>query len=264
MCRLLGVVSADPVPLALSLAEELPRFTDLSAEHSHGWGIGWLNSAGVVEVTKEPVPAATSPAFADVTRQTRTRAAMLHIRQASPGMPLTMANTHPFLADGLCFEHNGYAWPTATLDALVAEADGPAPVGDTDSERYLSLVRASLRTHPAPRALLESAAAITSRASLIALNCLLLTGGALLALAWWDAPTIRSGPDGETERDYRLWYRIDAQQVVIASAGIPADELGWLELPDRSVLEVDLKSLLVTTHVLDGPPLIHPQRDTSL
>jgi len=91
------------------------------------------------------------------------------------------------------------------------------------------------------------------------LNALLLTPESLLAVAWWHAPTIRGQPDGETEREYRLWYQVGPERVVVASAGIPATQdgatpdwstpdAGWQELPDRSVLEVRRGTLEVIIH----------------
>ena len=248
MCRLLGVVSRAPARLAAQLPDELPPFVGLSAEHDHGWGIGWVDAAGQVDVRREPEQASLDVRFADAVESTVTDAALLHIRQASPGMPLTTANTHPFLADGLCFAHNGYAWPTETMDTLIRESGAPAPNGDTDSERYLSLIRASLRERSAPDALRHVAQLITDRASTTSLNCLLLVPGALYALAWWDASTIRAQPDGETERDYRLWYRSGPDRVVVASAGMQGLGAHWQELPDRCVLEIRRDTLETVVH----------------
>ena len=247
MCRLLGVVSRTDAPIADLVPDELPRFLGLSAEHDDGWGIGWVDAHGHVDVRKEPTQASEDARFAEVAASTASDAALLHIRQASPRMPLAPANTHPFPADGLCFAHNGYAWPKETLDALVRESGAPQAAGDTDSERYLSLVRASLRTRSAPDALRHTAGLIGERASTTSLNCLLLTPTALYALAWWHAPTIRAQPDDETEHDYRLWYRIDAGRVVVASAGVhgPGD---WQELPHEYVLEIRRDSLETTLH----------------
>ena len=179
---------------------------------------------------------------------TTSDVALLHIRQASPGMPLTPANTHPFLADGIAFAHNGYAWPNTTLDALIEERGAPAPTGDTDSERYCSLVRAGLREGSVADALGRAAALITERATMTSLNSLLVTPDALYAVAWWHAPTIRAQPDGETERDYRLWYRVASDRVVVASAGMQDPAEGWQELPDRCVLEITRGSLQTTVY----------------
>ena len=247
MCRLLGVVSRTDAPIVDLVPDELPRFLGLSAEHDDGWGIGWVTADGRVDVRKEPTQASEDTRFAAAAASTVADVALLHIRQASPGMPLTTANTHPFLADGLCFAHNGYAWPTETLDALMGESAAPQAAGDTDSERYLSLVRASLRTRNTPDALRHTAGLIADRASTTSLNCLLLTPTALFALAWWHAPTIRAQPDDETERDYRLWYRLDTGRVVVASAGVHGAG-DWQELAHEHVLEIRRDTLETTLH----------------
>jgi predicted glutamine amidotransferase len=248
MCRLLGVVARTPANLHSQLTREMPLFIGLSTEHGHGWGIGHRAADGHVVVQKEPVRAADSAEFREAVGATVSDMALLHIRQASPGMPLTMANTHPFAAEGLAFAHNGYAWPTEALDHLLAQTGAPLPFGDTDSERYLSLVRAGVRDHPRPQALRHAAGLITGRASMTSLNCLMLTREALYAMAWWHAPTIRSQPDGETERDYRLWYRIEPERVVVASAGMQDAGANWQELPDRCVLEVRQGTLETVVH----------------
>lgn len=250
MCRLLGIVSTNRRPLADLLPDSLPRFEALSAEHADGWGIGWVDDDGTLAVRKEAMRASVSTGFASTLAATETDAALLHLRQASPGMPLTQANTHPFLTDGWCFAHNGYAWPNAVLDTMMGEAAAPPATGDTDSERYLSLVRAELRSRLAPDALPIAARHITRQASITSLNCVMLTSDTLLAMAWWDSDGIRSQPDGETEDDYRLWFRVAADRVVVASAGIPGREFGWQELPNHSVLEVERGTLAARVHRL--------------
>ena len=234
-------------PIAAQVPDELPRFLGLSAEHGDGWGIGWVTAEGGVDIRKEPLRASADGRFAEAVATTLTDAALLHIRQASPGMPLTTANTHPFLAEGLCFAHNGHAWTAETMDSLVRESGAPLPLGDTDSERYLSLLAASMPDRSAPDALQHVAQLIAGRASTTSLNCLLLVPDALYALAWWDASTIRAQPDGETERDYRLWFSIDTDRVVVASAGLQGSG-DWQELPDRCVLEVRRDTLETTVH----------------
>lgn len=248
MCRLLGVVAGAPAPIADQLPGSLGRFIALSDEHSHGWGVAYRDAHGSVRVDKEPVQAATSATFHDLVARTVSDAALLHLRQASPGMPLVPQNTHPWLADGNAFAHNGYAWPNDALDTTMAAVDAPPVTGGTDSERYLSLVRAAMRDRPVPDALRDAASWITERASMTSLNCLFLTPDALYAMAWWHGPTIRAQPDGETERDYRLWYQEADGRVTVASAGIPAMAAEWHELPDRCVLEIRRGDLATSVH----------------
>ena len=137
MCRLLGMVARTPTDLDTQLAQELPLFVGLSTSTATaGASAIGRPTAGSRSARSRSGPRTARSSRAAVAG-TASDVALLHIRQASPGMPLTVANTHPFLADGLAFAHNGYAWPTATLDDLIAERGAPLPVGDTDSERYL-------------------------------------------------------------------------------------------------------------------------------
>jgi predicted glutamine amidotransferase len=242
MCRLLGVVAASPAPIDRLVPDELARLEALSEVHPHGWGVASITHRGL-DACREPERAGTSATWRDVVRGTRTDAATLHIRQASPGMPHVTANTHPFVADGMAFAHNGHAHPVATLDALVAAAAAPGPSGDTDSERYFSLVRAAVPGSTTDRAVLEAASRITGAATATSLNALVLTERSLVAIAWWDEPVIRGAGDGETVRDYRLWYRVAADRVVVASAFVADAAPEWRELPHGHALTVDRGTL---------------------
>lgn len=244
MCRLLGVVAADAGPIADLVPDELPRFEALAEVHPHGWGIASTGEPAGLRVVTAPERAATSERWVDAVGIS-TDAALLHIRQASPGIPHVERNTHPFLAEGMAFAHNGHAHPTATLDSLIAGVGGPRPIGDTDSERYFALVRVAARDMPLDRALLDSARRITASARATSLNALVLTEDALTAVAWWDEPVIRTAGDGETDRDYRLWYRVADDRVVVASAFVADDGPAWQELRHGHVLTIDRGSLAV-------------------
>jgi predicted glutamine amidotransferase len=242
MCRLLGVVAATVAPIGDLVPDELRRLEALSAVHPHGWGVASVAAPSGLEVRRAPERAAASQRWTEAVRAP-TDAALLHIRQASPGMPRIDANTHPFLGDGMAFAHNGHAHPTATLDGLVAALDAPAPSGDTDSERYFALVRAAVHERPVDRSLLDAARRITAAAKATSLNALVLTERALTAIAWWDEPVIRAADDGETDRDYRLWYRVAADRVVVASAFVADDDPAWRELPHGHALTIDRYTL---------------------
>ncbi len=242
MCRLLGVVASSSAPIDQLVPDELPRLEALAAVHPHGWGIARAGDPDGISVRKAPEQAATSERWTEAVGAS-TDAALLHIRQASPGMPHVGANTHPFLADGMAFAHNGHAHPVATLDALVGSNDGPAPTGDTDSERYFALVRATARGRAPDSSLLDAAERISVSATATSLNALVLTEHALTAIAWWDEPVIRTAGDGETERDYRLWYRVAPDRVVVASAFVADEGPEWQELPHGHTLSIERHTL---------------------
>jgi predicted glutamine amidotransferase len=243
MCRLLGVVAAAPARIGELVPEELRRLEALAAEHHDGWGIAGVTNDGGLAVRKAPERAGTTQLWTQALRVIRTDAALLHIRQASPGMPMSESNTHPFVADGMAFAHNGHAHPVTALDTLIASAGGPLPLGDTDSERYFSLVRAAGRDLPVDRAVLHAAERIDASARATSLNALVLTERALTAVAWWDEPVIRAAGEGETDRDYRLWYRVAPDRVIVASAFVAGDGADWRELPHGHTLQIDRRTL---------------------
>jgi predicted glutamine amidotransferase len=250
MCRLLGVVSRGHRPLTDTLSGLLDPFTALSCEHADGWGVAaWRD--GELSVAKDTAPAHTSPDYARAL-ETVTDAALLHLRMASPGLPVEPRNTHPFTAGTLAFAHNGNFSPVDALDGLIDAEILAGAAGSTDSERYFLRVLTRLRGgDPDPvDAVARTAADIRARASISSLNCLLLTQDALYAYAEED-PTSevsrRRGPEF-----FQLSYRIRRDGVVVASSGIGAGD-GWQPLPYGQVLEIRRADLRVSTHsVLSG------------
>ncbi|MGF1426755.1 class II glutamine amidotransferase [Kitasatospora sp. LaBMicrA B282] len=251
MCRLLGVVTRAPIPLTDSLDGLVEPFTGLSAEHADGWGIAAWRVDGELAVTKEVLPAHRSEAFPKSLTDTVTDAALLHLRMASPGLATAPRNTHPFRAGTLAFAHNGFFRPIEALDPLIGPDLLAGARGETDSERYFLRVLARLRTEDPVDALAGAAADVRAHAATFAsLNCLLLTQHALYAYADEDPASevsVRRGPDF-----FRLRYRAEAEQVVVASSGIGGQraEDGWTVLPYRRVLEVRRADLRVSTHLV--------------
>ncbi|MEU6258805.1 class II glutamine amidotransferase [Streptomyces sp. NPDC047043] len=247
MCRLLGVVTRTPRPLADGLGELALPFAELGREHRDGWGIAaWSGRDVGPRIVKDTEPAAASPLWDEALTGTRSDAALLHLRLAGPGLPVVPGNTHPFSAGTLAFAHNGYFSPYDALDGLI-DADLLAGAGgDTDSERYFLRVLTLLRDEDPVDALAHAAADIRARASFASLNCLLLTEQALHAYADEDPGSEvsrRRGPDF-----FRLRYRTEGDRVVVASSGVPQPEGEWSVLPYRRVLEIRRSSLRVSVH----------------
>ena len=119
MCRLLGWATRTPVTLHGLLGDEdLLDFTELSAKHGDGWGVARSTARGV-SVRKRPESARTSPRFDRWSRTRRTDLGLVHLRRATLGLSVGLANTHPFTDGRVAFAHNGSISPPAALDALV-------------------------------------------------------------------------------------------------------------------------------------------------
>ncbi|NEB05364.1 class II glutamine amidotransferase [Streptomyces sp. SID13726] len=239
MCRLLGVVTRTPLLLTTALGDLAAPFTELSREHGDGWGIAARPGDGDAGplIVKGTGRASDDELWDRALGGTLADAALLHLRMASPGLPVVAENTHPFAADGLAFAHNGFFSPYDALDELIDPGLLAGAGGSTDSERYFLRVLTLLRDKGPVDALAQAAEDIRARSSFASLNCLLLTGQALYAYSDEDPESEvsrRRGPDF-----FRLRYRADGERVVVASSGVPAAEgEGWGVLPYREVLEI--------------------------
>ncbi|WP_030615701.1 class II glutamine amidotransferase [Streptomyces fulvoviolaceus] len=253
MCRLLGVVTPAPIPLAAALDDLAAPFTDLSREHRDGWGIAaWPGQGAGPRILKDTNSAAGDRRWDEALTGTRTDAALLHLRLASPDLPVVPGNTHPFTAGTLSFAHNGYFSPYDALDGLIDADLLAGAAGSTDSERFFLRVLTLLRDEDPVDALAHAAADIRARAaSFASLNCLLLTEQALYAYSDED-------PDSEVSRRrgpdfFRLRYRADGDRVVVASSGVPQPDADWSVLPYRQVLEISRADLRVSVHAGRSP-----------
>jgi hypothetical protein len=126
-------------------------------------------------------------------------------------------------------------------------AGGRPSEGDTDSERYFSLVLAELRHSGPVEALHEAARKIADSTEVVSLNCLLLTHDALYASARYDEKVITA--QGADVASYELNYRITPGSVTVASSGW-ARPAPWLPLANGQILEISRKDLRTSVHVL--------------
>jgi glutamine amidotransferase len=141
MCELFGLSSDRPV----QPEELLCRFGvrgGNTADNPDGWGLATLEG-GAFRLVKEPLPAAHSPRFKELCRQTRSSLILGHVRKANPPTARVLANTHPFRR-ACCgrewvFAHNGILSGTATLNDTGA-VSLCTPSGDTDSEHAFCVV----------------------------------------------------------------------------------------------------------------------------
>jgi predicted glutamine amidotransferase len=247
MCRLLGVVSRAAAPLTETLSGDLEPFAALSSIHCDGWGIAHWDDDDDVVVAKSPEAALGSEDFWTSAKQADTDAAMLHLRKASPGMTPNPLNTHPFVAGGVAFAHNGHFTPLEPVQDQLEAVGGRVPDGDTDSERYFGLVLAAMRDVGPVEALRSTARRITDLTDqLVSLNALLLTRQALYAFAFWDPTAPRSIESGTAS--YELMFRVAPDAVTVASDGWEPPGPQWERIYNGMVLEVSREDLRVTVH----------------
>jgi glutamine amidotransferase len=141
MCELFGFSSDQPVHAAELLCRFGARGGD-TADNPDGWGLAMLEG-DAFRLAKEPLPAAWSPRFRELCRQTRSSLILGHVRKANPPTARVLANTHPFLR--VCcgrewvFAHNGII-PDSNALAAKEAASLCTVSGDTDSEHAFCMV----------------------------------------------------------------------------------------------------------------------------
>jgi Glutamine amidotransferases class-II len=264
MCRLLAFASAGERSLEEAVgAGTLSAFRSLACVHGDGWGAAWTSAddPGGVAAHRSTTSAADDPAFAAAGQRIRGRAGFLHLRWATAGIPVDPANTHPFVADGWAFAHNGFVRGSDRIPALLPARHRAALRGTTDSERYFRLVlHLAERTGDVVTGLQEAAALIAGIGGPVSINAVLLSPSRLLAvqgltgarapvddlLAMVEHPDHL--PQDHLDGYFHLAFRRTGDTLVVASSGLPRD--GWTPLSPDSVLDVDLATGAEARHPL--------------
>ncbi|AFM14865.1 putative glutamine amidotransferase [Mycolicibacterium chubuense NBB4] len=263
MCRLLGVVSAEPISPADAVGDAvLADFLALTKIHGDGWGV-----ASVAAADEPPrIEVSAGNAIEDARFGTAVKepapASIVHLRWATNGLAVQPQNSHPFLADGVAMAHNGSIKPMAMLDTLL-EPDIAATVhGTTDSERYFALIRQYRRsTTTLVEAVRGAVAQLREIYPDASLNALVLGEGQLVAvhaharsvLLDEDIEEISATdlPAEHLEDYFSLRIaRPDDSTLVIGSTGF--GDLDWSPLPPESVAAVSLDDLAMTVIPLMG------------
>jgi predicted glutamine amidotransferase len=266
MCRLLAWAARRPVTVAGALGEtELEAFTALSRQHADGWGMAWWPSAtdGGPVTERSTSRADGDPRFAELARSATADAGFVHLRWATPGLPIITANTHPFTLDGLAFAHNGAIHPQERLGEIVSPGWLSRVHGTTDSERYFLALAARILdgapVHDAAAAVVQD---IFERFEPTSLNAMLLAPDALYVICAFDPARVPSlaastaSPTAPVAPDtvfYDLHQRVRADSVVVASSGFPQrSDDGWEPLANMTLLRIERGTLATSVSSLTG------------
>jgi predicted glutamine amidotransferase len=242
MCRLLGYVTREPVTVAHLLNNTLQAFVEMSHLHGDGWGFAWYDESYRLQMAKAPEPAHASKEFSDLAKHIRTDAFLGHLRWATPGFPLSRANTHPFTYDQMAFAHNGLIKPNVELEKLITPHLHENLTGTTDSERHFLALLSALESVPAVEAIQTYIRLLHERLQVISANFLLLMPDALYAVCDFDPQSEQA----QKEPDYfSLKYRVTEDAVLIGSTGLQQDE-AWKTLENGQMLIVNRGRLRVT------------------
>ncbi len=257
MCRLLATVSPRPANVTDVLGgSRWAVFQDMARLHRDGWGTAWIDEHDLdrpaeLKSLRCPGGGFWDPRLTAALTDRPTRARITHLRLATHGMGSVLANTHPFVADGIAFAHNGSIRPASDLNDLLNRRVARSLTGTTDSERYFGVVRTQLDAGlDFDDAVTAAAGQVRDRFPHASLNALVLTatqlavvhanqGAHVPAHDFDDAARHGYLPAGHDDGYYRM-HMLERPDGSMAFASSGFDVASWAELPPESVTFVDL------------------------
>jgi predicted glutamine amidotransferase len=278
MCRLLAYAAREQRAVTELLAGgDFESFRSLSRLHRDGWGMAWLPEGaedGSIRSARSVVPAFMDDEFAPLSAARLGRAGFVHLRWATGDLAVAEANTHPFLAGGWAFAHQGEIFHHERIDELMAPDWRARRRGDTDSERFfLHALECMEREGDLVEGITAAAGGILAACGSASLNSVMLSASSLVAIyGAIDLPSPRDDllaavarpedvPLDHMDGYFRLRYRRGEDHVLISSSGVSGD--GWVDIPEGSIVHVDLEELEMTVHPLDGGRLLEEAADAS-
>ncbi len=241
MCRLLGIYGQvdgwREIVTAFSQQAEtgnIPPVENIKPGHKDGWGMAVSNSqqSAMVPYVRQLGSAYQSPGFRQALESLPGQPDILlcHLRKASPTIPITLPNAHPFVHNGWAITHNGTIYQADTLPrdpGLVLTSD------NSDSEHFFQYLLTKIRPTQADQAV--TAAVLDAVSSLTvdfnSINFILSNGRDLYALRCFR----------QYESHFTLFYYQTASGVVICSEPIDChvfDQARWALIANNFLVKI--------------------------
>ncbi|HEX3737567.1 MAG TPA: class II glutamine amidotransferase [Solirubrobacterales bacterium] len=272
MCRLFALHSGEHDVAAefwlLDAPDSMARQSEANAD---GYGLAALTAGHGMVLVRNPVEAATNPAYNQLARRLVACQMMVHLRYADTG-GVSLVNTHPFSEDGRLFAHNGVVGDLDKIEARLGE-NRAMVMGDTDSERFFALITVAIREAGGDvRAGITAAVReVVAEYELYSLNFVLGELGHIWAFRYPEHNPLHihrrepGGPGGHDQLDQadaggtlRLHSdeAADLPLVVVASERISSEE-GWDEIAVGELVHIGPGLEVDREIIVDGPPA-HP------
>jgi len=226
------------------VGDSFQEFIQLSKVHHDSWGLALVES-GKSTITKKAETAAASKEFHEVINSASGMGGLLHFRWATPGLPVTYNNAHPFSFQDISFIHNGALSPYDAVASLVAPQFAALKTGDTDSEQYFLFILTEIEKFGFVDGVKSAIRILKSEFNYSSINSMIMSSDFLVVTSEFDPAKIPSWAEPEY---YELRYRLDSNGIAVASSGW--DQEGWTLLQNhqmlifnRSTLEVKIINL---------------------
>lgn len=237
MCRLMAFSSRNETTLPSFMGSAFQEFVELSKVHHDSWGLA-LSSGSTATLTKKAETAALSSSFQQTINSEQSQGGLLHFRWASPGLPVTDTNAHPFTFEDIAFIHNGALSPYDAVKSLVAPKFASLQKGDTDSEQFFLYLLTEIDKSGFVEGVKNSIKNIKANFKYSSINSMIINADYLIVTSEHDPINKPSWAD---EIYYELRYRLDDSGIAVASSGW--DQEGWTLMKNHQMLIVNRKTL---------------------
>jgi len=238
MCRLLGYVSHEKQNFNSAVGSDFAEFVTLSSVHCDGWGVATIDhDQNVAHMIREPQAANKSKDFRNAIEESISDGALLHLRWATAGLPVSENNTHPFIYEDISFIHNGATYPPAALESVIAPDLLRLIKGDTDSERYFYFIVTKIKELGFVEGCKAAAQYIRNNVDYSSINAMVMNEKQWVVICEHHPDR---APEWAPDDYYELKYKSDTKGVLVASTGW--NQPGWKVLPNHHMLVVDRSS----------------------
>ena len=272
MCRLFALHAGERDVAAdfwlLNAPDSMSRQSEVNAD---GYGLAALTSNRGLIIIRNPVEAASNPAYQAVAQRLVAAEMVVHLRYADTG-GTSLVNTHPFTQDGRAFAHNGVIGDLDRIEDRLG-ANRAMVMGETDSERFFALITLSIREAGGDvrAGITRAVQEIVESYELYSLNFVLGELGHIWAFRYPEANPLHllrrepggSGGDGDLHQSDAAGTlslqsddAAETPEVEIASEKI-SEESGWEEVESGELLHVGPDLVVERETIVSGPPR-HP------
>jgi len=237
MCRLMAFSARTETTLPSFMGSAFQEFVELSKVHDDSWGLA-LSNGSTATVTKKAETAALSSSFQETVQSANSHGGLLHFRWASPGLPVTDANAHPFTYQDVAFIHNGALSPYDAVKSLVAPKFAELQQGETDSEQFFLYLLTEIERLGFIDGVKTCMRNIKTNFKYSSINSMIINSEYLIVTSEHNP---NNKPDWADEIYYELRYRLDDNGIAVASSGW--NQEGWTLMNNHQMLIVDRKTL---------------------
>jgi len=233
MCRLLAMYGYFE-----SWREVVMEFQKLAkfgkrAPHQDGWGMVRSNEGNYAMslIDKQLGSAYDSEQYYEAFYSLKKQPQILlcHLRKASPNVPITLANTQPFVTEKWVFIHNGTIYEAELLprsESYIQTSDN----SDTEYFFHYLLTKISNRNTNESKLGTLTDSILSMENDFTSINCMLSNGEDLYVVRWCR----------RLHNYYTLFFYEENESIIISSEPLLLNVLKnqWKEIPNQSVLKI--------------------------